>query len=141
MNVLGYTEGGSIRVEIDGVEMLVPDNIHNRHRQMIAEWEAEGNEIAPYIAPAPPAPRSTAMWRARAVAKATPYGNVTLFDAVEAAIDGMTDPTTKAAAQEAWQRGTVFDLDGQIVPALMAGLSLTEQDVLPLIAQAEALPA
>lgn len=91
--------------------------------------------------PPPPAPRSTAMWRARAIARVTPHGEGTLFDAVLAAIDGLTDPTLKAAATEAWERGTVFDLDGQLVPILMAALGLTEADVLPLIADAEALPA
>lgn len=46
-----------------------------------------------------------------------------------------------AAAREAWERGTIFDLDGQIVPALMDALGMTEEDILPLIAAAEQLPA
>lgn len=53
MNVLGYTESGAIRVEIDGIEMTVPDDMGNRHRQIIAEWEAEGNTIPAYIEPSP----------------------------------------------------------------------------------------
>ena len=55
MNVLGYTEGGAIRVifDGDGSESIVPDDPGNRHRQMIAEWEAEGNTIPPYVPPAP----------------------------------------------------------------------------------------
>lgn len=48
MKVLGYTESGSIRVDIDGIEMTVPDDMSNRHRQMIAAWEAGGGVIAPY---------------------------------------------------------------------------------------------
>lgn len=92
-------------------------------------------------APPPPAPRSTAMWRARAIAKVTPHGEGTLFDAVVAAIAAMTDPLVQAAASEAWERGTTFDLDGQLVPVLMAGLGMTEEDILPLIAAAESLPA
>lgn len=88
-----------------------------------------------------PAPRKTAMWRARAIAKATPFGDSTLYEAVVSAIAGIEDPLTKAAAEEAWERGTEFDLDGQMVPMLMAGLELTEADVLPLIAMAEQLPA
>nr|CAI3971112.1 hypothetical protein ORM20_00063 [Ochrobactrum phage ORM_20] len=43
-----YTEGGSIIAVIDGVEMTVPDDMANRHRVMLAEWEKEGNEILPY---------------------------------------------------------------------------------------------
>lgn len=55
MNVLGYTESGAIRVILDGEEseIGVPDDMGNRHRQMIAEWEAEGNTIPPYLAPEP----------------------------------------------------------------------------------------
>ena len=48
MNVIGYTEHGMIRAEIDGDEVLAPDDMGNRHRQMIAEWEVEGNVIPTY---------------------------------------------------------------------------------------------
>ena len=66
MNVLGYTESGAIRVIFDGDEneSTVPDDMGNRHRVMIAEWEAEGNEIPAYVPPAPvetvPAPSTPA---------------------------------------------------------------------------------
>lgn len=48
-----YTEGGSIIAVIDGQELTVPDDMANRHRVMIAEWEADGNTIEPYAEPAP----------------------------------------------------------------------------------------
>lgn len=48
MNVIGFNETGSIVVEIDGTTYFVPDDMSNRYRQMIAEWEAEGNTIPPY---------------------------------------------------------------------------------------------
>jgi len=48
-----YAESGSIIAVIDGVQMTVPDDMANRHRQMIAEWEAEGNTIEPYVPPPP----------------------------------------------------------------------------------------
>lgn len=53
MNVIGYTEGGSIRVILDhnDYESFVPDDMANRHRQLIAEWEAEGNVIPPFEIP------------------------------------------------------------------------------------------
>lgn len=95
------------------------------------------------LAPEIPTPaRSTAMWRARAIAKVTPHGEVSLYDAVEAAILAITDIPTKAAAQEAWERGTIFNMDGQLVPLLMDAVGgITEAAVLGLIAQAEQLPA
>jgi len=48
-----YTESGSIIAVIDGVQMTVPDDMGNRHRQMLAEWEAQGNTIEPYVPPPP----------------------------------------------------------------------------------------
>lgn len=55
MDIHGYTQNGSISATIDGILMTVPDDPANRHRQMIAEWEAQGNTIPPYVPPTPPA--------------------------------------------------------------------------------------
>lgn len=46
-----YTKFGSIIAAIDGQEMTVPDDMENRHRIMLADWEAEGNMIEPYATP------------------------------------------------------------------------------------------
>lgn len=48
MEIHGFTESGSIDATIEGVRMTIPDDMSNRHRQMIAEWEAEGNTIPAY---------------------------------------------------------------------------------------------
>lgn len=48
-----YTRDGSIVVIISGQELIISDNMANRHRQMLAEWVAEGNTIAPYAPPKP----------------------------------------------------------------------------------------
>lgn len=53
MDIHGYTQSGAIEATIDGVRMTVPDDMGNRHRQMVAVWEAEGNTISPYVPPAP----------------------------------------------------------------------------------------
>jgi hypothetical protein len=49
--VHGYTETGQIDATIDGTRYSIPDEGGNRHRQIIAEWEAAGNTIPPYVAP------------------------------------------------------------------------------------------
>src|SRR5262245_5202260 len=55
MIVVGYTEGGLIRVKFDDVnDSFVPDDMLNRDRQVIADWEAQGNTIPPYVPPDPP---------------------------------------------------------------------------------------
>lgn len=49
-----YTASGTIvMVLAGGEEVIVPDDMANRHRQMIAEWEALGNTIQPYAPPPP----------------------------------------------------------------------------------------
>lgn len=65
MEVLGYNESGSIGVTLNGVLMTVPDDMANRHRQMIYDWEfgppdeigqrERVNTIPPYEPPPPPA--------------------------------------------------------------------------------------
>lgn len=55
MNIISThnTENGdTIRVVHADGEMFVPDNMSNRHRRMVAEWEAiGGNGRQPYVAP------------------------------------------------------------------------------------------
>ncbi|WLR98635.1 hypothetical protein [Shinella sumterensis] len=53
MIIHARTATGEIDATIDGLRTTVPDDMGNRHRQMIAVWEAEGNTIPPYAPPAP----------------------------------------------------------------------------------------
>ncbi|MDH0908808.1 hypothetical protein N5C66_05765 [Rhizobium pusense] len=87
-----------IRAEFDGDDVLVPDDMGNRHRQMIAEWEfdEEGNRvntIPPYVAPpapVPPIPR-LGFWLAAAEIGVTKAG-------VKAHIDAMPEGVEKQQA-------------------------------------------
>lgn len=55
MEIHGYTEFGSIDATIDGERITVPgDDPENRHRKMIADWEAAGNTIPAYAPPPEP---------------------------------------------------------------------------------------
>jgi len=104
-------------------------------------WRDGQVEIYAPPAPEPQPPRSVAMWRARTIMKVTPRGDGTLFDAVQAAIAALTDPLQKASAEEALERGDVFDRDGVFVPMLAYGLGITEKQLDELMEQAAALPA
>jgi hypothetical protein len=53
MDIHGYTDDGQISATIDGITMMVPNDPDNRHRQMIAAWEADGNTIPAYAPPPP----------------------------------------------------------------------------------------
>lgn len=50
MKIIGYSEFGSVLADFGEGVVSVPDNMDNRHRQEIAEWEAEGKSIPPYVA-------------------------------------------------------------------------------------------
>lgn len=100
--------------------------------------------FTPPVQPAPdpvPPVRSVAMWRARTIMKVTPWGAGTLFQAVQAAIAGLTDPLQKASAEEALERGDVFDRDGMFVPMLMQLVGVTEEQMDEFMEQAAALAA
>ncbi len=43
-----YNFDGGIVATIDGFQVFIPDNMENRHRLMVAEWEAGGGVIQPY---------------------------------------------------------------------------------------------
>ncbi|MDM9647760.1 hypothetical protein [Rhizobium sp. S163] len=51
MNVFGFTDEqrSTIKIELDGQVIFVPDDMRNRHRQTVADWEEEGNVIPPYV--------------------------------------------------------------------------------------------
>lgn len=46
-----YLQDGSILATINGVEMTIPDDLGNRHRQIVEAWENDGNSILAYVAP------------------------------------------------------------------------------------------
>ncbi|MBB3461972.1 hypothetical protein [Rhizobium sp. BK377] len=52
--VTGFNAAGSIACVIDGEELTVPNDMGNRHRQLIAEWEEQGNKIPPFVDTASP---------------------------------------------------------------------------------------
>lgn len=52
MTTYAYSATGSITATIDGRFYDIPDDLSNYMRQVVAEWEAEGNSIEPYVAPA-----------------------------------------------------------------------------------------
>lgn len=126
-----FTEQSSIIATIDGQEMTVPDDIGNRHRAMIAEWEAEGNTIEPYIAPPPPVPQVVSRFQARAAL----YG-AGLLDDVETAI-----ATSDPLVQMAWADAQEFQRNSPTILALAGVLGLSESDVDELFITASGIVA
>lgn len=92
MQVIGLDKLGFIRVVFEGndFESLVPQDPSNRHRQLIAEWEALGNTIPPYVPPeAIPAEKEVYLYAA-AYNLSVVDGEIQSVTAVDSSIFGIT---------------------------------------------------
>ncbi|MEI5680509.1 MULTISPECIES: hypothetical protein [unclassified Mesorhizobium] len=92
-----FTEAGDILAVIGGETVTVPNFPGNRHRDMLAAWEAEGNTIEPYAPPSPsidPNDYPLSPYQFRAMLKIAGIEG-TIIEA----IDGIADPAARAVAQ------------------------------------------
>lgn len=131
MEVLGYTETGSIAIIDHGEELVVPDDPLNRHRRLIADWEAEGNTIPPYAPPTMTDEEKRAAMpslTARQFRLGMIASGITLAS-VQAAVDGIVDPTERAIAQVEWEYATQFERLHPLIMQLSGSLGLTAEQV------------
>ena len=115
-----YTKSGSIIAVIDGVQMSVPDDMANRHRQMLVEWEAEGNTIEPYVPP----PSPLAPLTRRQLRLGLLQAGITTAD-VEAAIAAIPDPMDRAVAEIEWADATIYERSHPLIDQIGSALGLT----------------
>ncbi|NVP56096.1 hypothetical protein [Mycoplana rhizolycopersici] len=138
MDVIGRDETGSIKIVIEGIALFVPDDPGNRHRQMIAEWEAEGNTIPPYQ-PAPVAPPS--ITRRQMLLGLLSIGITEAM--VEAEIseicDPIADPVEHAALMIEWRAAGTIERDHPLVTDLAGAFELPAEQVDALWIWASAL--
>ncbi|MFP9138693.1 hypothetical protein ACLI1C_16055 [Devosia sp. XGJD_8] len=125
MEVHGFTEQGFIDATIDDIRMTVPDDPANRHRQMIAEWEAEGNTIPAYVPPDAPSPfvplKPYQFWGA---VRAT--GHET---ALTTWVGAMTDPVQKGIASAMLEFSLEFRRDHPLIEAARVHLEMSEAEL------------
>lgn len=124
MDIHGYTEKGSISATIDGVLMTVPDDPANRHRQMITEWEAQGNTIPAYepLEPNPFLPlKPYQFWGA---VRATGHE----ID-LHAWVDTIADPVQKGIASAMLEFSLEFRRDHPLIEAARIHLGMTETEL------------
>jgi len=125
--VNGYTATGSIDAVIDGEVVTVPDDMANRHRQMIAAWEAQGNTIPPYVAPPPSTnPDDYPLKRYQFLALLDIAGIKPL---VETAIANISDPVQRAVAQAKFDSTDIFNRTDPLLVQLAAAAGLTPEQV------------
>ncbi|MFQ0815391.1 hypothetical protein AVM02_02510 [Brucella anthropi] len=127
-----YSEQGSILAIIDGEEMTVPDDMANRHRAMLAEWEAEGNIISPYVEPAL-TPEEKRERMPNLTARQLRLGLLHLgkLDGVSIAISALPEPE-KSQAQIEWDFASEFRRLHPLIVQLIPILGLTDEQVDPV---------
>lgn len=124
MEIHGYTQTGSIDATIDGSRMTVPDDMANRHRQMIAAWEEDGNTIPafePPPAPIPPLSRLT-FWLAAAEIGVTKAG-------IRAHIDAMPEGVEKFQALAYLEEAQVYRREDPLLIQMAAAEGITEPEL------------
>lgn len=120
-----YDADGMIVAAINGETLTVPDVSDNRHRQMIAAWEAEGNIIAPYVAPVPQPPTSITPLQARNELRAWGVGR----DQMAAYFAAIEDDTERGAAEDAWEYAIQIDRDDPLIESVARFLNRTKDEV------------
>ncbi|MEN5106647.1 hypothetical protein [Brucella anthropi] len=124
-----YTENGSILAVFDGVELSVPDDVENRHRIMLSEWEAAGNVIEPYVEPIL-TPEETRALMPNLTARQIRLGLLHLgkLNNVQSAISALPEPARSEATIE-WDFASEFRRLHPLIIQLIPLLSLTDEQV------------
>lgn len=124
MEVHGYTRLGSIEATIDGMRLTIPDNMGNRHRQMIGEWEEAGNTIPAFEAPPEPIPPLSRLtfWLAAAEIGVTKAG-------IRAHIDAMPEGVEKFQALAYLEEAQVYRRNDPLLIQMAAVEGITEPEL------------
>ncbi|SCD24315.1 hypothetical protein [Brucella inopinata] len=130
MNIIAaFNKYGYIDAVIDGETMIVPDNMENRHRVMLAEWEANGNTITPYAEPVlTPEEKRAAMPNLTARQIRLGLLNLGKLAGVQAAINALPEPAKSEATIE-WDFASEFRRLHPLIVQLIPLLGLTDEQV------------
>nr|WP_313022834.1 hypothetical protein [Brucella intermedia] len=127
-----FTDYGSIIAVIDGVEMIVPDTMENRHRSMLAAWEAQGNLITPYVEPTlTPEEKRERMPNLSARQLRLGLLHLGKLAGVPVAIAALPEPE-KSQAQIEWDYASEFRRLHPLIVKLIPILGLTDEQVDPV---------
>lgn len=128
MEVHGYNAFGSIDATIDGTLLSVPDDPGNRHRQMVAEWEAQGNVIPPFV-PQPVAPAPITRRQMLLGLLSIDITEVMVEAEIATICDPVADPTEHAALMIEWRAAGMIERDHPLVADLAIAFELPAEQV------------
>lgn len=124
ITVIGYTSTGVIEIMLDGVPAFVPDDIGNKDRQTIAEWEAEGNTIPPYVEPEVNPFVTLKPYQFWTAVRAASYE-----EDLNAWVTGMEDPVQKAMASSILEFSLEFRYDHPFIEMARSALAISELEL------------
>lgn len=119
-----YTESGSIIAVIDGQTLAIPDDMSNRHRAAIAEWEKKGNKIAPYEPPPP----FFAPLTARQLRLGLVLNDISISQ-IETAIAAIENQQDREVAQIEWEYASTFERQHPLIEQIGVALGLTKGEI------------
>lgn len=90
LTVIGFTADGMIHATLGASDLFVPNDMMNQHRRMIAEWEALGNTIPPYVPPEEIPEEVEVQFYAAAYDLEIVEGEITSVTAVDSSIMGIS---------------------------------------------------
>lgn len=140
----GVVKNGII---VGSYEVDSADHISVEEGEVALPWDeamgqAELNEaLTPPPDTGPTVPDQVNLFQARVVMATTPHGGGTLLEAVEAAIDAMTNPMDKEIAQQGLAYANVLNRNGRIVTILSDALGLDAETIDGLFQEASAIQA
>ena len=130
--IAAFNKYGYIDAVIDGETMIVPDDMENRHRVMLAEWEAKGNTITPYAEPVlTPEEKRAAMPNLSARQLRLGLLHLGKLAGVPVAIAALPEPE-KSQAQIEWDYASEFRRLHPLIVKLIPILGLTDEQVDPV---------
>lgn len=137
-----YTEQGSVIATIDGLEMTVPNDMANRHRAMLAEWEAAGNVIEPYAEPEPIDQLTLPISKRQMLGVLADMG-IDAEPIIDGAIEAIEHTQTRAKYRNDWRYAGGFVRQHPLFndPAFMALLEMTSEQIDTLWVAAQSYPA
>lgn len=97
-------------------------------------WDEATKNFVEFVRP-PVVPKALPAWRVKAVTKLTPYQGITLYNAITAVLNSLSDPM-KTVASTSWYEGNVVERNSTTVLSLASALGLTSEQLDALFIQA-----
>ncbi|WP_412032930.1 hypothetical protein ACLIR7_14990 [Nitratireductor aquimarinus] len=130
--LLNPSDGEVMETIVDAEYAVRPDDPYGMGphvAQAVAEWIDAGNPVVPYVPPTPEDLRaSMPPLSARQLRLGLIANGITLAS-VQAAVDGIADPTAREMALVEWEYATTFERTHSLISQIGSALNLTPEEI------------